>query len=655
MTLTGPGGVGKSRLAISAARSLQDRFEDGARFVTLASVQHADLVMSAVAEALDVRQADVASPQAAVEEELRDKNMLLVLDNFEHVLGAASIVPDLLVASPRTTILVTSRAVLRVRGEFEFLVPSLDLPPSDVSADDLELYGASRLFIDRARAVSPTFRINDADAPALAELCAALDGLPLAIELAAARVRVLTLTAMLERSSNRLSLLTRGMADMPERQQTIRNTIDWSFQLLEEGEQALFARLSVFVGGRTLEAAEEVCNPQGVYDVLTGISSLVEKSLLRERAGRTGEPRFVMLETLHEYAREQLEGRGETEELRQRHARYFLEFAENAERELRGADQVHWASRLDEEHDNLRAALTWAERHDLEALLRLTGALAGFWVLRGHLGEGLRWTELALLKGAGDMKQRAKVLRRRGELAWGTGNRQRARGIYNEYRELSQEMGDAEGVALALRGLARVELDEGDYGQALRMYEESLALQRELGLDRSAAETLNNLGLVTTLQGDPQRGAEFLRECLEIFRRLEDQQGIARAELNLSVSLRQAGDLVAAKRAGASALALWRDLGGMWDIADCLESLAMIAIEEGHAEHGVQILAAAAHLRDEIDAPLAPYDLEDIEREKAKARSAIGDAAFQQAEEWGRHLPLDRAIEKALTQANAAG
>jgi predicted ATPase len=655
VSLTGPGGVGKSRLAVAAARSAADRFDDGIRFVPLASIGRADLVPSTIAEALEVRESDIASPQAAIEDELRDKRMLLVLDNFEQVLDAATLVPDLLVAAPGLKIIVTSRSILRVRGEYEYLVPSLDVPPPDVEAVDLELYGASRLFIERARAAHPTFAVSDADAPALAELCAALDGLPLAIELAAARVRVLTLPAMLERSSNTLSLLTRGMADMPQRQQTLRNTIDWSFSLLEEGEQALFARLSVFVGGRTLEAAEEVCNPEGVYDVLTGVSSLVDKSLLRERAGRSGEPRFVMLETILEYAREQLDDRGETEELRRRHAYYFLAFAENAELELRGAEQVQWASRLDEEHDNLRAALSWADEYDLDALLRLTGALGGFWVLRGHLAEGLRWTQIALLKGQGDLRHRAKVLRRRGELAWGTGDRERARRIYTEYRELSGEMGDQEGVALALRGLARVALDEGNYDAALQMYEESLALQRKLGLDRSAAETLNNLGLVTSLQGDPARGAAFLRECLDIFKKLEDQQGVARAELNLSISLRQAGDILSAKQAGVRALTLWRDLGGMWDIADCLESLAMIAIEEGRAEHGIRMLAAAAHLRDEINAPLAPYDLEDIEREKTKARALLEDDRFAGAEETGRHMPLDRAIEQALTEARAPG
>jgi predicted ATPase len=653
VTLTGPGGVGKSRLAVAVARELEGYFSDGVRFVALAPIARSDLVASSIAEALDVRESDVASPQAAVEEELRDKHILLLLDNFEQVLDAAPLIAQLLIAASNLKVLVTSRSILRVRGESEYQVPSLTLPPETVTVDELLSFGATRLFIERARAVQPTFSVSDADVQVLVQICEGLDGLPLAIELAAARVRVLTLPAMLERLKSRLSLLTRGMADMPQRQQTLRNTIDWSFQLLEEGEQALFARLAVFRGGRTLEAAEEVCNPEGVYDVLTGMSSLVEKSLLRERPGRAGEPRFAMLETLREYALEQLEARGELDELRQRHALYFLAFAENADEELRSAEQVQWASRLDEEHDNLRAALAWAEDHDPDTLLRLAGALGGFWVLRGHLAEGLSRTEVALSKGTGDARHRGKVLRRRGELAWGTGDREAARRIYTDYRELSRELSDEEGTALALRGLARIELDEGNYDDALKMYEESLELQRKLGLDRSAAETLNNLGLVTTLQGDALRGADYLRQCLDIFKKLEDQQGIARAELNLSVSLRQAGEIGEARAAGVRALTLWRDLGGVWDIADCLESLAMIAIEQGRVEHGVKILAAAGHLRDEINAPLAPYDQEDIEREKEKARAQIGDDAFTRADRVGHHTPLDEAITEALSVAQS--
>lgn len=653
VTLTGPGGVGKSRLAVAVARSMAAEFADGAAFVPLAAIARADLVASSIAETLEARESESMSPQAAVEEELRDQQKLLLLDNFEQVLDAAPLVADLVVAAPQVKVIVTSRSILRVRGESEYQVPSLGLPPRDIAAKDLDRFAASRLFLERAQAVHPTFTVSDPDVSALVQICEGLDGLPLALELAAARVRVLTLPAMLERLKSRLSLLTRGMTDMPQRQRTLRNTIDWSFKLLEEGEQALFARLSVFVGGRTLEAAEEVCNPEGVYDVLTGISSLVEKSLLRERAGRVGEPRFMLLETLHEYAREQLEERGETDELRERHARYFLAFAENAEQELRSAEQVQWAARLDEEHDNLRAALTWALDHDPDVLSGLAGALGGFWVLRGHLAEGLRWTETALEKGTGDKRNRGKVLRRRGELEWGTGDREGARRTYTGYRDLSEDAGDEEGVALALRGLARIALDEGDYDDALRMYERSLELQRKLGLDRSAAETLNNLGLATSLQGDPVSGARFLRQCLEIFKNLEDQQGIARAELNLSVSLRQARQMDEAKQAGVRALSLWRDLGGLWDIADSLESLALIAIAEGDAEHGVKVLAAAAHLRDEISAPLAPYDLADINNAKDEARAFLYADAFRKAEITGRNTPLESVIAAALQRAGA--
>ncbi|NTU86304.1 MAG: protein kinase, partial [Chloroflexales bacterium] len=412
VTLTGPGGAGKTRLALQAAADTLDDYADGTFFVGLAAISAPDLVATAIAQTLGLREDAGQSPVSALIDYLRPRQMLLLLDNFEQVIAAATLLPDLLALCPGLKILVTSRELLRLRGEHELSVPPLRAPArrrGAHGAEPLEVltqYEAVRLFIERAQVARPDFAVTSANAPAVAEICHRLDGLPLAIELAAARVRLLTPQALLARLGRPLKLLTDGARDLPARQRTLRGTIEWSYALLSPEEQALLARLSVFVGGWALEAAEAICGAEGGQDLLDSLASLDQKSLIRQEAERA-EPRFAMLETIREYAMERLAERAERGPTLQRHAAYYRLIAEQALAELRGAGQIVWLDRLEQEHDNLRAALDWglgAQAQDgwaggdepLQHAMGLSGALAHFWQLRGYLGEGRRWLEAAL-------------------------------------------------------------------------------------------------------------------------------------------------------------------------------------------------------------------------------------------------------------------
>src|ERR687893_813113 len=376
LTLTGPGGIGKTRLGLQVAAELVDEFEDGVFFVALAPITDPALVASAIAEALGVVEAGDQPLEEGLKGYLRGKELLLLLDNFEQVLGAAPLVGELLSVCPKLKVLATSRSVLRVYGEQEFPVPPLELPDHKrlLSVERLTQYEAVRLFIERAKAARPDFSVTNENAPAVAEICVRLDGLPLAIELAAARIKLLTPKAMLERLGSRMKLLRGGSCDLPERQRTLRGTIEWSHALLEESDQVLFARLAVFSGGRTLEAIEAVCDTEGdlPVDALEGVSSLLDKSLLVREETSEEESRFVMLETIHEYAREKLHESGEAAELSRLHAEYFLAFAEEAEPELEGTEQAPWMERLEADYDNCRAALSWLlEVGEAELALRI--------------------------------------------------------------------------------------------------------------------------------------------------------------------------------------------------------------------------------------------------------------------------------------------
>jgi predicted ATPase/transcriptional regulator with XRE-family HTH domain len=404
ITLTGPGGIGKTRLALQVAGELLDEFAHGVWFVNLAPIGDPALVIATIAQALGIKKNGVQLIAESLKAYLREKQLLLLLDNFEQVVEAAVQVADLLAAAPGLKVLVTSRAALHLSGEHELMVPPLALPERQSNMDVARLtqYEAVRLFIERARAVRADFAVTNENAPAVAEICHRLDGLPLAIELAAARVKLFPLQPLLARLSSRLTFLTGGARDLPARQQTIRALIDWSYELLDGAEKALFARLGVFVGGSTLEAAEVVCNVDDnlLLKVADGVASLLDKSLLRQVEAGNSEQRFTMLETIREYALERLAANGEEETIRQQHAAYFLALAQAAEPMLSSARRPMWLEQLETEHDNFRAVLSWsrARSDDSRYELRLTAALWWFWYFRGHASEGHRWLEDALAR-----------------------------------------------------------------------------------------------------------------------------------------------------------------------------------------------------------------------------------------------------------------
>jgi predicted ATPase/Tfp pilus assembly protein PilF len=581
-----------------------------------------------------------------------------VLDNFEQVLDAAVVVSAVLAACPRLRALATSRAALHVRGEREVPVPPLAVPDPRYLPPlaALTQYEAVRLFIARAQDVKPDFAVTNENAPAVAEICARLDGLPLAIELAAARIRLLPPQALLARLSRRLALLTGGARDLPGRQQTLRAAIDWSYHLLTPTEQTLFARLAVFVGGGTLEAIEAICNTDGTLDVLEGVESLVAKNLLRPEDGAGGEPRFGMLETIHEYARERLEESGAAEELRQ-HATYYLSLAEMVEPQLVGHEQGRWMDRMEAEHGNLRAVLSWSRATNAtETGLRLSGALWRFWWVRGYLNEGRAWLEDLLARsGEAAAAMRAKALRGAGVLAWVQGNYGRATALFEEALALHRHLGERRGIAITLTGLGNVARGQGDYERATALFEEALALHRDLGDRRGIATALGNLGAVARYQGDYRRATTLYEEALARVRELGDTHGIAIGLSSLGAVAWVQGDYRRATAHLAEALVLSQAVGDKtWNTAVCLEVLAGVACAQGQPERATRLCAAATALRTATGTPLDRFDRTTYDSIVAAAQEALDERAFAAAWAAGQALPLEQAIAEALGKAQGA-
>jgi predicted ATPase/class 3 adenylate cyclase len=591
VTLTGPGGTGKTRLGIQVAAGLSDVFADGVYFVSLAPISDPMLVLPAIAKTLGIRDGVGQSLSARLAEVLLKKQVLLLLDNFEQVVGAAPQVADLLSTCPQLKVLVTSREVLHVRAEHEFAVPPLELPdPAHLS----ELAAIARapsvaLFLQRAQAVKPEFRLTITNARAVAEICVRLDGLPLAIELAAARMKLLSPQVLLTRLGRRLAMLTGGSRDVPARQQTLRNTIEWSYQLLNAWEQRLFRRLSVFVGGCTLLAAEAVCTlpDDGEGEVLDGVASLIDKSLLKrvERAGEgSEEPRLLMLETIREYGLEVLAARGEEEAARRAHADYFMQFAEEAEPALKGPQLVMWLERLEREHDNLRAALQWAlEGGRAEMALRLGTALERFWVVRGYRNEGRAFLERALAGSAGVAADvRAKALIAAARLAFIQSNYDQGEAFAQESLALFRELGDRRGVALSLDRLGMAAWRRGDFSAARVLMEEDLALFREVGDQDRVAWSLFTLGLLNSKQGEYTRACDLFEESLALFRKLGNKRGIAASLTQLAGTLFVSqGNQVMIYPLLEEGLSLDREVGDKEGIAVSSLLLAWVALNQG--------------------------------------------------------------------------
>ncbi|MBW3634744.1 MAG: tetratricopeptide repeat protein, partial [Chloroflexi bacterium] len=522
VTLTGPGGTGKTRLGLQVGAELVEGFADGVWFVPLATIADPDLVVPAIAQPLGVREVAGEPLLTTLQDYLQPKHALLLLDNFEHLTAAAPAVSALLAACPKIQVLVTSREPLRIAGERELPVPPLSLPSErqarSLPSTALLEYPAIRLFVERAQAVKPDFALTETTAPDVAAICQRLDGLPLAIELAAARARVLAPAQLLARLDKRLKVLTGGHRDLPSRQQTLRAAIEWSHDLLDPDEQALFARLAVFSGGCTFEAAEAVCDGSGdlPFDVLDGLDSLTQKSLLRPEDGADGAPRFTMLETIREFGLERLDATGDADNLHRAHVDYYVTLAEEAEPQLTSPDQVAWLNRLGAEHDNFRSALGWLEQEDEDATrLRFVAALWRFWWMRGHLTEGRRWLERSLAEADDQLPAvLAHALGGAGILAESQGDYEQATDLHVKALHLLRLVGDQIGIAFSLTNLGIVADALGDYDRANDVHTQALAIWREAGDELGMASSLNELGTLAINRGDYEAAEELLSQSL---------------------------------------------------------------------------------------------------------------------------------------------
>ncbi len=676
LTITGPGGVGKTRIALQAAADLRERFTDGAYFVNLAPLTDPNLVAVEIAATLGL----AVTPNRPAEEgliaHLRGKRVLVLLDNFEHLASAAPLLAHLVKSTPHVKLLVTSRVGLGLRGTLEFSVSPMSLPARNhlPALERLSGYEAIRLFVDRATALQPDFRIDAGNAAAIVEICHRLDGLPLAIELAAARIKVLSPRAMLARMDSRLQLLAGKDRDVPARQQTLRNTIDWSYNLLDGAERALFQQIAVFQGGRTLHAIQAVCAGTGTrwpagttavprpalaagpeVDLLDSVEALVSKSLLQQMVREDDrEPRFWMLETIHEYAREKLRESGVEADLRRRHARYFADLVQQIAPHLKQEEQAHWLEQLEAEVDNIRAVFQWArevgEAGDDEAGeigLRLAVELERFWHVRVYLREGLEHTVGVLATGRPGGALRAKALRVAATLADACGDYAGALGLLEESAAIWRALGDTREIADTLHDLGNVHYARADYVRARAFYEEALRFE-EPRADRH--KSLHNLGLVHYEQGDLVAAEALLEELLALDRQAGDLRLVALSLANLGLIACERGDYALALARHQVSLAIRRDLRAKLGIAYSFEGLAMVYRGLGRAEMGARLWGAAEAMRETIGAPTPPNEHTRYRREQDALRAQLGDVAFRRAWAAGCALPSEQVVDAVLAE-----
>ena len=699
MTLTGVGGTGKTRLALSVAGTLLDHFEDGVFFVPLGDLSDPGLVPLAIARPLGVPESGSQPMLETLKLSLRDQHLLLILDNFEQLLKAGPAIADLLAAAPMLKVLVTSRALLHLRGEWEFRVPPLQLP-ARTQAEPLALvaqYEAVQLFIERAQAAQPDFALTEAVGQAVAQICHRLDGLPLAIELAAARTRLLPPPLLLARLDNRLKLLTGGARDLPSRQQTLRSTIDWSYSLLTDGEQRLLAWLAVFVGGFTLDAAEAIAHPESPPpgpDVLEGVLSLLNHSLLIQAETNGGPPRFRMLETIREYALEQLAAREETEAFRRRHAHYFTAWLDATAQQF-FPNTGRWLSRVEDEYDNLRAVLTWsltdAERAELGA--RLVGSLYWFWYQQGYLSEGHNWCQrlMPLVPATSQTVGRASLLMGIGSLAMWQGDLAQAVPWLDESLGLWRSLQNERALAFTLIGRGIVALSQGDVVGAHQLLAESLALGRQLNHHWLIADSLlnlagvavaqrdyatarawleeatavakagddrwlvagiqNNLGEVARVQQDYEQARRSYAESRDLFSETAHKPDVARSLHSLGYVAHHQGDPAQAARSFRESLTIFRELKNKRGMVECLAGLAAVG---GPTRQGARLLAAAVSLLRSYQGSWWPADQVEVDHTLARLQTALSAADFAAAWAEGQALTLKQAVAEALGEGLTA-
>jgi predicted ATPase len=697
LTLVGAGGCGKTRLAMQVAEGLLESHPDGIWLVELAALTEPALVPQTVANVLGLKEQPGRGLTQTINEYLVSKRLLLVLDNAEHLLIACAQLTDVVLRQcARVVILVTSRERLGIAGERTYRVPSLSVPDPkrDATPEELSTYESARLFIERARLQQPHFAITAENAPTLASVCCRLDGIPLAIELAAPRVRSMSLEEVNRRLDHRFGLLTGGSRTALPRHRTLRSLIDWSYDLLSDAEKAMLRRVSVFSGGWTLEAAEQVRSGGGVggEEALDQLTSLADKNLVLADAYE-GATRYGLLETVRHYARERLRESGEEVVAQRQHLAYFLTMAEQAEPQLVGVDQQMWFDRLETERDNLRSALSWscAAGGDAARGLRLAGAISWFWLVRGYFAEGRGWFS-ALLTAAPkgeDAAARARALRGAGRLAYYQGDYSAAKALRQEALAIWKELGNREGIAQSVAGLGTIAHTQGDYPAAQALFKEGLAIRRELGdrqgivtslislgysaceqgeypaarvlLEESLAisrelgdwnnvgESLYHLGTVAYSQGDYPAAKARLEEGLAVKRELGNPPGIAAALAELGLVAHDMGDYPNAQTLFKEALSIQRHLGDRRSLSESLEAFAAVAFALAGPEPAARIWGCVERLRDEIGAPMAASARLWYERQVTAARAAMGeDVAFDLAWKEGRAMNLDQAVQYAL-------
>jgi non-specific serine/threonine protein kinase len=686
LTLTGTGGSGKTRLSLKVAAELLESYPDGAWFVELSTLRDSALVPQAVASVLSVREEPGEDLTHTLAERLKASRSLLILDNCEHLLSACSALASRLLRDCLDiTILATSREALNIEGEDAWQVPPMSLPDplKPLPVESLKEYEAIQLFVERALRTRDGFALTAHNGPALSKLCWQLDGLPLAIELAAARVRTLTVEQIVERLDQRFKLLTYNVYDVEPRQQTLRALIDWSYDLLTGPEKGMLRHISVFVGSFTLDAITTICGDgKDEFEVLDLLTPLAEKSLIVVEE-HSGEARYRLLETIRRYALDRLNESDETEDLRGRHRDWYVQMAERAQAGLIREDSRSWLDRLELDHDNIRAALEWSTtgEPDAETALRLASAVWRFWDMRGYITEGRKWlTDALTVSGDAPSVSRARALNAAGNLALEQGDFSRAEELYGDALGLRRKMGDKVAIANSLSNLGVVARRKGEFQEAAQLNEEGLALLRELDNRDGIASVLNNLGYVVQQQGDYDRARELFVEALALFRELGDQQGIIVSLNNLGSAAQAKGDYEQARIYYEDALSRARELddklsvagvtknlgsfctaqgdyeqaaklyreslttyheqGDKQGIIECLEGLAA-ALAYGHEEHASRLFGAAEAIRERIGSPHPPADRAIYERYVAQARSRLSPEVYEAARTAGRLLSVD--------------
>jgi predicted ATPase/class 3 adenylate cyclase len=698
LTLTGPGGAGKTRLALQIGAELLDEFRSGVFFVSLAPIADEDLLVSTIAQALAIREIAGEDPAATLGAYLSDKQMLLVLDNFEHIVGAAPAIAKLLEAAPELRSLATSRERLRLSTEHVYEVPPLTLP--DAAQEDLGTLvetDAIAFFLARAEATTPNFVLTQENAASVVAICRRLEGLPLALELAAARIAVLSPSTLLSRLSGRLALLTGGARDTDERHHTLRNTIEWSYDLLAAPDQQLFWRLAVFVDGCRFDAAEAVCDSEpGDVTALDGLQSLVDKSLLRNRPDSDGEPRFWMLETIKEYASERLARSGEAEMMARRHAEYFLELTERAEPDLWAQQIDVWLPRLDPEEPNFRAALGWAIAQDeAEVAVRLAGSLYPFWEIRARQGEARAWLTQALaLDGAVPPSCRAKALVAAGRATAWHGDMGAAIGLLEEAAELSQQLGDLEGVGRCLgfighallftgsaekaaavldeavdlarhtgepRGVARaiynsafIAIEHGDFDRACELFGEAAQIGRSEGTTLHEGMCLIHLGYTSALAGQYERGAALLDEGMAVFTEIGETTWTHVASRYQGLLALLDGRIDEAESLLRTSLITAREQAPQWEVAYWIEELAAIAAAKGEALRAAKLWGATDALFERLGLAILEENRQVRDRFRDGAQESPDSDSGAEAWAQGYAMALDQAVAYALTSEAVA-